>query len=80
MGKLSRDEFLARLRDRNSHYAAGEFEVLGEYAGISAPVRCRCLVCDNVWDGNPDSMLRRNSRCPKCVRAAAGKTSGTSRT
>ena len=80
MGKLSQDEFLARLRDRNSHYAAGEFEVLGEYAGISAPVRCRCLVCGNVWDGNPDSMLRRNSRCPRCGRAAAGKSSGKSRT
>lgn len=34
MGKLSHDEFLRRLRERNSHYADGEFEVLGEYAGI----------------------------------------------
>ena len=80
MGKLSHDEFLARLRYHNSHYADGEFDVLGEYAGISAPLRCRCLVCGNVWVGNPDSMLRRNSRCPKCGRAAAGKSSGKSRT
>lgn len=79
MGKLSHDEFLRRLRERNSHYADGEFEVLGEYAGISTPLRCRCLVCDDVWDGNPDSMLRRNSRCPKCGRRAAGKASGKSR-
>lgn len=56
MEKLSQGEFLERLRERNSHYADGEFEVLGEYAGISAPLRCRCLVCGNVWDGNPDSM------------------------
>ena len=62
MGKLSHDEFLARLRYHNSHYADGEFDVLGEYAGISAPLRCRCLVCGNVWVGNPDSMLSRNSR------------------
>lgn len=54
--------------------------MLGEYAGISTPLRCRCLVCGDVWDGNPDSMLRRNSRCPKCGRKAAGKTSGKSRT
>lgn len=80
MTKLTHDEFLERLRERNSHYAADEFEVLGEYAGISAPLRCRCLVCGKVWDGNPDSMLRRNSRCPKCGRAAAGKSSGKSRT
>ncbi|WP_432315891.1 hypothetical protein [Collinsella aerofaciens] len=80
MGKMNQDEFLGRLRNRNSHYAAGEFEVLGEYAGIGAPLRCRCLVCGNVWDGNPDSMLRRNSRCPKCGRPAAGKSSGKSRT
>lgn len=80
MGKLSHDEFLRRLRERNSHYADGEFEVLGEYAGISTPLRCRCLVCGDIWDGNPDSMLRRNSRCPKCGRRAAGKTSGKSRT
>lgn len=79
MEKLSQGEFLERLRERNSHYADGEFEVLGEYAGISAPLRCRCLVCENVWDGNPDSMLHRNSRCPKCGRAAAGKSSGKSR-
>lgn len=80
MGKLSHDEFLRWLRERNSHYADGEFEVLGEYADISTPLRCRCLVCGDVWDGNPDSMLRRNSRCPKCGRKAAGKTSGKSRT
>ena len=71
MGKMSRDEFLGRLQERNSHYAAGEFEVIGEYDGISVPLRCRCLVCANVWDGNPDSMLGR---------AAAGKSSGKSRT
>lgn len=80
MGKISRGEFLGRLREQNSHYAATEFEVLGEYAGISTPLPCRCLVCGNVWDGNPDSMLRRNARCPKCGRAAAGKSSGKSRT
>lgn len=79
MGKISQGEFLGRLREQNSHYAAGEFEVLGEYAGISTPLPCRCLVCGNVWDGNPDSMLRRNARCPKCGRAAAGKSSGKSR-
>ena len=61
MGKISQGEFLGRLREQNSHYAAGEFEVLGEYAGISTPLPCRCLVCGNVWDGNPDSMLRRNA-------------------
>lgn len=72
MGKLSNDEFLRRLRERNSHYADGEFEVLGEYAGISTPLRCRCLVCGDIWDGNPDSMLRRNSRCPKCGEDAGG--------
>lgn len=80
MGKIGHDEFLRRLQECNSHYAAGEFEVIGEYDGISVPLRCRCLVCGNVWDGNPDSMLRRNSRCPKCGRAAAGKSSGRSRT
>lgn len=79
MGKISQGEFLGRLREQNSHYAAGEFEVLGEYAGISTPLPCRCLVCGNVWDGNPDSMLRRNARCPKYGRAAAGKSSGKSR-
>lgn len=79
MGKISQGEFLGRLREQNSHYAAGEFDVLGEYAGISTPLPCRCLVCGNVWDGNPDSMLRRNARCPKCGRAAAGKSSGKSR-
>lgn len=79
MGKISQGEFLGRLREQNSHYAAGEFEVLGEYAGISTPLPCRCLVCGNVWDGNPDSMLRRNARCPKCGRVAAGKSSGKSR-
>ena len=80
MGKLGQGEFLERLRERNSHYADGEFELLDEYTGISTPLRCRCLVCGNVWDGNPESMLRRNSRCPKCGRAAAGKSSGKSRT
>lgn len=79
MGKISQGEFLGWLCERNSHYAAGEFEVVGEYAGISTPLTCRCLVCSNVWDGNPDSMLRRNARCPKCGRAAAGKSSGKSR-
>lgn len=79
MGKISQGEFLGRLRDRNSHYAVSEFEVVGEYAGIGTPLPCRCLVCGNVWDGNPDSMLRRNARCPKCGRAAAGKSSGKSR-
>lgn len=79
MGKISQGEFLGRLRDRNSHYAASEFEVVGEYAGIGTPLPCRCLVCGNVWDGNPDSMLRRNARCPKCGRTAAGKSSGKSR-
>lgn len=79
MGKIGHDEFLGRLRERNSHYANGEFEVIGDYAGISTPLRCRCLVCGNVWGGNPDSMLRRNARCPKCGRAAAGKSSGKSR-
>lgn len=67
MGKLSNDEFLRRLRERNSHYADGEFEVLGEYAGISTPLRCRCLVCGDIWDGNPDSMLAGTRDAPNAA-------------
>ena len=53
MGKISQGEFLGRLRDRNSHYAASEFEVVGEYAGIGTPLHVAALCAATYGTATP---------------------------
>lgn len=68
--------FLASLRERNTSYANGEFEVVGRYRSRSAKIECRCLRegCGREWKATAGSLLC-GTGCPHCA-----KNGGSSRT
>lgn len=63
MGKMMTiDDFMARLHD-GVHVA-----VIGDWFGVSAKVKMRCLDCGHEWDVVPSSLLRGHG-CPHCKRS-----------
>lgn len=43
-----------------------EIIVLSEYANVNSLIKCKCLLCGNVWDTSTADNLLRGSGCPKC--------------
>lgn len=54
-------EFCDAVYEINSN-----IEILDSYVNYNAPIRCKCLVCDNIWTPQP-AVLLRGGGCPKCA-------------
>lgn len=58
--RVKNSEFLKRIRNRNKN-----IEVLSEYKGALTKVKCRCIICNNVWAATPANLLNDHG-CPVC--------------
>lgn len=64
MRRKTTSEFIADLSIINPN-----IEVLGQYEGSYAPLRCRCIKCNHVWLAVPHNILTK-SGCPNCSHSA----------
>lgn len=63
--KLTREEFLDRVLQKNKHYANGEFDIIGEYINYHKPIACYCERHNLFWDPTPASLCD-GWGCPNC--------------
>lgn len=61
MEKLTYDEFLRRIEERN----ITNLDLLSEYINYRTTITCRCKECGHVFDRFPSVLLQTN-KCPKC--------------
>lgn len=59
--KKTNEEFCNAVYKINSN-----IEILDSYTNYDTPIKCKCLVCDNIWTPYPAVLLRGGS-CPKCA-------------
>lgn len=72
VAKLSKDEFLEKLLEKNSHYQNGEFKVVGDYINAVTPIVCECPI-HGVWETRPSHLLSRSTGCPECGKKAISR-------
>lgn len=63
--KLTHEEFIARVIDKNEHVWNGEIEILGMYDGNKKPIECRCAIHNIIWYPTPHDLLD-GCGCNKC--------------
>ena len=59
-GIYTQTEFADKMRSINPN-----IEVLGNYERSAKPLKCRCLICGNIWDVKPNNLLSGKG-CPAC--------------
>lgn len=59
------EQFISELKEKNVHYANGEFEVVGVYAKSTEPIVCLCPM-HGQWATTPSNLIHHASQCPKC--------------
>lgn len=57
MSKLTHEEFVEKLLNKNKYYANGDFELLEQYTHSHNYIKCRCKKCGHEWPGVPSSLL-----------------------
>jgi hypothetical protein len=65
MRKLTHEEFLEKLLQKNKHYANGDFVVVGRYFGNNKPINCHCNIHGLDWATTP-AKLYRGWGCSVC--------------
>lgn len=63
--KLTHDEFIQIVYEKNKYVRNGEIEILGVYAGSKEPIECRCVVHNLLWSPRPNDLCS-GSGCKKC--------------
>lgn len=56
--KLTHDEFLAKVRDKNEHVRNGELEILDLYNGMDKKIKCCCCKHDYIWEVFPSDLYK----------------------
>ncbi|AKL83309.1 hypothetical protein D068_cds05480 [Bacillus atrophaeus UCMB-5137] len=67
--RKTHDQFLLEMKDAYGD----EYMVLGTYKNNSTKVLCRHNDCGYEWEVNPNNVLRKKSRCPRCSNEEQGK-------
>ena len=64
-GKINKthEEFMTEFKEKNKNSCT--IEILSRYKNNKSKMKCRCKVCNNIWNTNPQSLLY-GSNCPKC--------------
>ena len=63
--KLTREEFMRKVFEKNEHVRNGEIEILGEYISASDRIECICHIHNVVWCPIAAS-LYKGIGCVKC--------------
>ena len=59
--KKTHKEFVNQMKIVNP-----DIEILGKYSGALAKIKCRCMICDAIWETRP-SILLSEFGCPRCT-------------
>ena len=62
------EEFKQKMKEVNDN-----IEILGEYKGSKAKIKCKCKLDGYEWEATPSNLLN-NHGCPKCVGKIKNKT------
>lgn len=54
--KLTHDEFVQKVFEKNEHVRNGEIEILGIYKGHNLPIECHCITHDVIWYAKPSAL------------------------
>ena len=76
--KLTHEEFIARVIEKNEHVRNGEIEILGTYEGKDKSIKCHCISHDVIWEPKPGT-LYKGSGCPTCKGEKISKSKFMSR-
>ena len=58
--KKTHEEFIQELQNIQPNII-----ILGKYVNSATKIKCKCLVCDNIWETKPSHLLGGHG-CPKC--------------
>lgn len=58
--KKTNEEFIDELSKINPN-----IKILEEYKGSKTKILCKCLICGNIWESKPNSLLCKHG-CPEC--------------
>ena len=72
--KLTHEEFMQRVMEKNEHVKNGEIEILGMYDGNKKPIQCRCVTHDFIWHPKPNDLCS-GVGCKKCGTERAHRSS-----
>lgn len=73
------DKFLEDFKKYNPQ--ADTIEIRSKITWMSAPVYCRCMVCNKYWQPIAQELVRPTGAtgCPKCASMARGKKGAEAR-
>ena len=63
--RMSREEFIEKVKEKNEHVRNGDDEVSGEYNGFTEPIECRCNKHDVTWSPIAASLCK-GIGCREC--------------
>ena len=72
MGKLTNEEFINRVKEKNKFYANGDIILNGEYNGRHTQIPAHCNIHNYDWSVFP-ATLYDGKGCPKCSREQVNK-------
>jgi Zn finger protein HypA/HybF involved in hydrogenase expression len=74
MRKLSQEDFLQKIKERNPHY--DDIEIISCYIGANEKVACRCKTCKHEWSTTALHLIHKThpSGCPNCANIAQTRT------
>ena len=61
--RMTKEEFLEKLTEKNDQCSRGEIEITGEYVDSKTKIQGRCLICGTEWEKVPNDLLG-NHGCP----------------
>ena len=65
--KLTHEEFITKVKDKNEYVRQGNIEVRGKYVGISEKIECHCNIHDTTWYPIAGS-LYKGIGCKECAK------------
>ncbi|MBQ7548843.1 MAG: hypothetical protein IJT03_03965 [Clostridia bacterium] len=67
--RVTHDDFLAKLQEKNRHFR--DIVVLSEYRYAREKIKCKCKKCGNEWETAASELLK-GTGCPVCQIKAVG--------
>jgi hypothetical protein len=64
--EMSKAKTTEQFKKELFNICGDEYEVLGEYVNCKTNIKVRHKICDYEFEPNPDNLLSRKSKCPKC--------------
>ena len=65
--KLTKEEFIKKVNEKNEHVRNGEVEIIGEFINTSNRIKCYCNKHNVLWNPIADS-LYKNIGCRECAK------------